>query len=248
MTESRDTRAEAEGGKAADLFAMHFVATAPEDERLPYVANVSLPRSGHHLFVRMLTLYFGPRFGYCEFYGPQGRGECCGRFPCARPGLISTSKNHDFQLDSELPPGVPLVVQIRRPLDAIVSDFELHVRNGAPDTPAEFARFAEKGVQRFRRFHQKWVEAPIEPRAVLWYEDLCADPVESFARAARIFGEGEIDRERAADAFAALPFVTIADRHQKVEAGAGVRQKRDVRAFRYYDEDHFRALEEAAGL
>jgi hypothetical protein len=213
---------------------------------LAYVANVSLPRSGHHLLVRMLQLYFGPRFGYCEYYGPRRTVVCCDRFPCARGGRISTSKNHDFGFRAAVPAGLPVIVQIRRPVEALVSEFELHVRNGQPDTAEEFRAFAEHRVDRFRRFHEKWVEAPVEPRVVIWYEALCADPVDTFASAARLFVEEDIDRERAAAVFADLPHVTVADQRVRVEAATGVRPQRDVSTFRFYDRALFEALDAAA--
>jgi len=237
-----------DGGRIDErLMAMYYEAESPESERLPYVANVSLPRSGHHLFVRMLRLYFGPRFGYCEVYGPNAKPRCCGQFPCARPGRISTSKNHDFGLKSVLPDDVPVIVQIRQPLQALVSEFELHVANGNPDTAEEFEGFATHRVDRFRKFFAKWVEAPIERRVVIWYEDLCNDAVDTFARAAALFGETSIDRPRAVQAFASLPQVTVADGRVNVVTGTGIREGRDVTAFRFYDRGMFEALAQRAG-
>ena len=158
------------------------------------------------------------------------------------------SKNHDFGLNSRLPSGFPVIVQIRKPLPALVSEFELHITNGNPDTADEFARFAEGRADRYRRFHGRWVSPPMERRHVLWYEDLCRAPVESFAAAAALFGTDAIDPVRAASAFSALPQMTVTDRTVNVVTGKGIREGRDVTAFRFYDGRLFESLAERAGV
>ena len=59
---------------------------------MDHVTGVSWPRSGHHLLVRMLKLYFGETFGYCDFYG--GIEGCCKTVPCTRTDSVHLTKSH----------------------------------------------------------------------------------------------------------------------------------------------------------
>ena len=69
---------------------------------MDYVVGISWPRSGHHMLLRLLKLYFGPSFGYCSLYGDRPEHpevpQCCRCVPCTNAGKINFSKNHDFDL------------------------------------------------------------------------------------------------------------------------------------------------------
>lgn len=220
----------------------------PAAAPLPYVANVSWPRSGHHLLMRLLSAYFGPRFGYCEYHGPRETPEipCCGAFPCRKRGLISMSKNHDFDLSSPVPTGCAIIVQWREPLAAIQSEFELALRAGQEDTAASFAAFAEKRASAYRRFMAKWLEAPIENRLAVEYDELVADPRSILADALTLWGEVEPDTQRLSEAIATVPHVSVSDRAVHVRDGIGVRAERRVEAFRHYDPALFDRIREIA--
>lgn len=228
-----------------------YLADSHLEHPLPYVANVSWPRSGHHLLIRLLALYFGRRFGYCERYGPTKRGHipCCGAFPCQRQGPITTSKNHDFGLDSELPDGMPLIVQIREPLAAITSDFELYVANGNPDTAKSFQDFAFHRARVFRRFCRKWVVAPRPNRLVIDYDDLMSHTERVLEAAITTYGETTLDRERLRTVIGSISHITVkgGQAGQLVTAGTGVRAARDPRQFRYHRPDVFHRLTAFAG-
>lgn len=58
---------------------------------------ISFPRSGQHLFERLLAHiydYYGKKFSYCEFY------NCCRKIPCKKKCLFQ--KNHDFGLNLKI--------------------------------------------------------------------------------------------------------------------------------------------------
>jgi hypothetical protein len=95
---------------------------------LRYVANISWPRSGHGLFIRILQAYLGTEFNYCEFYG-SSNDICCKKFPCKKP-TITMSKNHDFQLNTNLATDEPAIIQIRAFIPSIISWFEMSVNRG----------------------------------------------------------------------------------------------------------------------
>lgn len=200
-----------------------------------YVAGISWPRSGHHLLVRILQAYFGHRFRYCEFHGPKL--DCCRRFPCQR-GMTFT-KNHDF--DDVHPGNVPCLIQYREFLPSVVSGFELMVRDGAPDTPETFRRYALRRAGEYRYFLRKWCHES-ENRLVIKYENLTRDPVMWAVKAAEFFHDGPVDPEVMAQ------IVNSCD-GQKIDYGRvswnrtmGVRDTRDITKFRYYDHGFFTEL------
>lgn len=210
------------------------------------VANVSWPRSGHGLLVRMLRATLGEGFGYCEFYGPrrQPGSGCCDAFPCRRPG-IHMSKQHDAFGRAELPPGWPLVVQSRAFLPSVVSHYEYALaRNEVADTAAGFRAFAEGRLAPWQRFRAKWIETPREPRVVLRYEALTADPVAALAPVLALLGAADV----AADpgALARLHGITFVAGARTVARRAGIHAARDPEAFRHHDAALFAYLAAAA--
>lgn len=204
---------------------------------LPYVANVSWPRSGHHLLVRLLQGTFGPLFGYCEAYVPR-RGPdapCCGRFPCSRTGLIHMSKQHDFDLKAEVPAGVGLVVQYRAFLPSTISQYEMTVRDaGSTDTAAAFRAYAEDMLPRYRGFMARWVAPERAGRILIAYEDLVNDPVTEARKVLDLYGMGELAPQlrRAAKRVKAATYVNGVE---KVQAARGISGERDVSTFRHHD-------------
>ena len=217
---------------------------------LPYVANVSWPRSGHHLLVRLLQGTFGPLFGYCEHYQPRKAepSPCCGAFPCRRAGLIHMSKQHDFDLTAHLPEDVPVVVQYRGFVASAISQFEMTTgEGGTPDTAAAFRTFSSAMVPGYRGFMARWVESPRERRVTIAYEDLVADPVTEARKVLDLYGMGAMapHLRRAAKRVKAATYV---DGKEEVQAERGVKDDRDVTQFRHYDPALFdRLTAEAEG-
>lgn len=211
----------------------------PGAQPLAYVANVSWPRSGHHLLARILERYFGPRFGYCEYHVPRTDPQlpCCGQFPCTRQDVISMSKNHDFDLASPVPAKVPLIVQWREPLAAIQSEFELALLDGVADSPEAFAAFAEKRAATYRRFMAKWLEAPIETRLAVEYDEFVADPLSIMTDVLALWNDGPVDMGRLQNAIERVSHVSVRQRAVHIDDRTGVRSDRSVEAFRYYDEE-----------
>ncbi|MCF3935984.1 hypothetical protein L1787_21575 [Acuticoccus sp. M5D2P5] len=225
----------------------YFEAQVAPEAQLPYVANVSWPRSGHHLFVRLLHGYFGDRFGYCEYHVPRHRPDlsCCAQAPCGKGGPISMSKNHDFELDMPVPE-TPFVVQYREPLAALESEFELFVRNGNPDNERAFAEFARKRARVYRAFTAKWVEPDMPQRTLVDYAELVADPVGTLRRMLPLWGEREPDETRLAQTIQSVPHVSVRGSRVHVQPKSGVLLDRNVEAFRYYDAAFFDELRHIA--
>lgn len=214
-----------------------------------YVASVSYPRSGHHLIVRLMQAYFGESFTYCQFYG-QPPDACCQEFPCARPGIMCT-KNHDMELEVELPgidanADVPVLVGVRHFMDAVVSDYEQHVRIGNPDSLQEWRSLAGVKAAYYTAFVNKWVAAPRRAeRCILKYEEIVTAPEQTVARVIRFFDPAaEVDHDRLARCLADTARESINEHNDVVlEQGHGIAAPRRVETFRYFDPKIFGRIE-----
>jgi hypothetical protein len=153
------------------------------------IIGASVPRSGHHFLIRILSRSLGRRLRYCEAYSTEG---CCGAFPCQRTEGASVvfRKSHDRQ--GEVPrdlAGVLYVVQYRHPVPQALSDRELNL----VDTLGKPGRVMRESVEfhmlwlarqalYVRGFHDRWF-GPGAPAAMhrLPYETLQAEPASAVA-------------------------------------------------------------------
>ncbi len=210
---------------------------------LLYHVGVSYPRSGHHLLVRVLEEYFSSDFKYCEYYKPD---DCCRNVPCSRPSSISLSKNHDYKDSVPLIGNQRYLIQYRSFLPALISNYELKCRNSGEDSEALFWRFANKQRHRYARFMERW-GAPPPPgsRFVrVSYERLTGNALEAFAPIIHEFcPDREVDRQRLAAILGSADRLSVEQGKPTVEVNAGVAAFRDIRAFRYFDEGRFEALD-----
>ena len=217
--------------------------------RFDNVVGISWPRSGHHMLVRLLTLYFGDSFGYCEFHAGTPNlsdiTECCRTVPCRHADRIALTKNHDFDLQTPQIEGQKYLVQYRDFVPSVVSNFELHVRNGAPDTEDSFRHFASMEFTRYRAFMFKWVYSDFaSDQLLLDYNGFIADPQGYLGWAVAFLApEHEIDHDRLADAVARVDGERIEKRRVEALAGIGVHQPRDVTQFRHYKPGLFADLD-----
>ena len=208
---------------------------------MSHVSGISWPRSGHHLLVRLLGLYFGDNFGYCQFYGTDN--TCCKTFPCTRTD-VNLTKSHDFKLGVPLISGQKYMIQYRTFVPSMVSNFELFVRRGGKDDRASFLTFAVHEFAKYSAFVEKWVSVPMSPpQLIVRYEDLLANPLTELRRVVKYFYPNSPVNEQA------LSFAVATVDGQKIEANEvqklqriGVHKDRDVAAFRYYDEKIFSLL------
>jgi hypothetical protein len=164
-----------------------------------------MPRSGHHLFEMVLRNTLKEEFGYCEFY----ETGCCKAFPCnadhhsaARSKALFLQKSHDFDFtDPRIVPGTFRIVQYRSPIPRSLSNYELHLRGGAPDTIRAFRHFLVKEALYFCRFYEKWISDRSSEFFLLSYEQLTGDPVSSLLAFFRHIGM-PIDLARVAEGVA----------------------------------------------
>lgn len=221
------------------------------DVTFAHASGVSWPRSGHHLLVRLLTGYFGPAFGYCEFYNVKPSLKeipvCCGQRPCAHADRIALSKDHDFELDRPQIPGQRYLVQYRAFAPSVVSNFELALRDGREDSADSFRVFVSAEFSRYLGFTSRWVHsdfANAEGILRVLYEDLVTDPCGILAEAVAYLAPGhapQVSRIRAV--VRAVDAQRVADRRIETLARAGVHASRRVESFRHYDPALFAQIE-----
>ena len=198
-----------------------------------YVVGVSWPRSGHHLLVRLLRLYYGPDFTYCGFYGQAG---CCGVAPCKKAGEIRYSKNHDFDGAVPQDPGQRYLIQTRGFAPSVVSNFELYLREGGEDSADSFARFASGQFAPYRAFQDKWITSDFaSTQTVIPYENLVRDPATALTFALTTFEHVQPDPDRLRATIAQVDGEEVAHRRIRPRPGTGVHAPRDVTQFRHYD-------------
>ena len=177
--------------------------------QLRYVANISWPRSGHHMLVGLCRNYFGSDFHYCEFYNKDI--DCCRKFPCARQNKIVMSKNHDHKLDILLDDASPILIQIRSFKPSVVSNYELAVKNGREDSFKSFVNFATHYQNQYKPFYKKWITSDFDnERLIVRYEDITKNPETIFSDVLRFIAPGiVVDVNRVQEAIENVNKVTV---------------------------------------
>jgi len=173
---------------------------------------LTFPRSGHTLLQRLLRSYFGEDFVYCEQYSrPEGTLD--------RDPDTNFQKNHDFELETPIRRDRHYLVQVRYPLDSIVSWFKLSCSEGkTADTPQAWTWFAVEKASFWMQFYRKWVLDHVPGRLIVNYEDLVEHPVQTVTSVVEFLG-GE------------TPNVA---RIEEICGTEGIARKNYYTGFRYY--------------
>ena len=222
---------------------------------LSHVACVSYPRSGHHVTERVLADFFGSRFRHCEFYQVSA-SECCKAYPCGNPA-VTMSKNHDFGLvrwpgrGVRPRPDVRHLVLIRSYLDAAVSEYEM-LRRADPtleDSRAAWLRFARARARYYRRFVEKWfLDGGRRGFHAVRYEDLTSRPLAVLEEIVRLFDpERLVDLERLQACIEGVSAASVGPGPREFVPGQGVRNRRRLEDFRWFDRDDFAVVERSVG-
>jgi len=198
------------------------------------IQNISYPRSGHHLLVNLLHDHLGDAFKYADPYGWHNeKGEKTKSEPkktLEDSPNCNYAKNHDFDLKLEVNPNSDIthIIQIRKPLPAIVSYFQFTVDEGAiPDTKESWRAFAVEKAAYWQAFYEKWVLVPPSTSMLLWYDELISEPVLSLSQVLDFCGI-DINEEEV----------------RKTVAKHSITQKNSADSFKYYDYSFFNRLQQ----
>jgi hypothetical protein len=160
------------------------------------------------------------------------------------------TKNHDMELHRPRStgiakqPGVPYLVLIRNFLEAVISDYNLFLRANE-DTRQAWEAFSQRKLTYYQRFVQKWVliDDDLE-KLVVRYERLTAAPLETFTEILEFFHPPErINRYRLQRLIDDATLEDVKPTGIEVIRQFGVRNRRRLEDFKYYDPGYFSMLE-----
>lgn len=124
----------------------------------------SYPRSGSQFLVDSLRAAIGDELRWCEGYTEA-----------FDPDAHNMLKTHDFDLRAAPLRHWGAIVQVRNPLDAVPSYFEVQLKYGQPDTYESWREFARTAFVYWAKFVRKWV-LNSQTELVIQYRDLAEDP------------------------------------------------------------------------
>ena len=198
--------------------------------------------------MRVLQHYFKTDFKYCQFYNSQ-QDNCCQSFPCTDE-TVTMTKNHDMDLNrrwsSGLPKSkeVPYLILIRNFLEAVVSDYNLFLRNNE-DTQDAWVGFSKRKVRYYKAFMQKWVLADDDlEKHIVSYETLTGAPLDEFKRSIEFFRPPTpVDEAKLGRIINNAVLEDAKPTGIDVIRNFGVKNRRKLEEFKYFDEHHFAELE-----
>jgi hypothetical protein len=174
------------------------------------ICHVSIPRSGHHMLVSILSEVFEwGQFVHCESYD---FGGCCRNLPCTRVSAraqeafgtdrdlrLYLQKSHDMTDEFSVRPQQRFVGQLRHPLQATIGWLRWHQ---TPIPAAEIMQASVGFLVYYLRFFHKWIANERLPEVFrLRYEDLVSEP-ERQVRALLNWAGVAFDETRLQDAVA----------------------------------------------
>ncbi len=217
---------------------------------MKHILSVSMPRSGHHLLVRLLRSYYGEQFSYCTTYG-KSRRDCCKKIPCIEVDKsldnshIFMQKNHDFKLKSPLLQDYKYIIQYRHPIPRAMSNFELFIKNGDDikkrNTKLKFYNFLNNEADYYIGFYQKYIESKFPNILLLKYEDLVDRPEESFRKVITFIQDD--------DEFFTNKWVKASQELERRSSGGEHKKrkkifKRNIFDFRFFDYEIIKEIED----
>jgi hypothetical protein len=196
------------------------------------VINVSFPRSGHRFLKDHLAQILGSEYHYFDQYHDE---DSTGK---------NFAKTHDFQLlgrnilEQEFPVDRKYIVQIRHPLESIISyyEFKLHWNRIKVDTEQMFQRHLERQLAKWKRFCDTWCLPLMDDRLIVTYHDLYASPLEALVEVCEFMGDCKID----VDNFGTAK-VNFRRYYSDSEGQSRARRKSE---FRYFDKEQFKQIED----
>lgn len=139
-----------------------------------HIIGSSIPRSGHHFFIRMVKSILEKDMLYCEFYRQEG---CCGQIPCKKSNRkrLTVQKNHDFDFSVPILDDQEYLIQIRDPAPQVLSHIEI-ASQLVKSNVHERHYWLSGRIHYFWRFFEKWVGRPRPNFMILDYDDLAISP------------------------------------------------------------------------
>jgi hypothetical protein len=192
------------------------------------ILSLSIPRSGHHLFVKILENYFSKfEFSHCETYEVI---DCCNKSPCTSvlKKNISSSrfyeyenhlklfikKSHDLKNEISISDNFFRIVQLREPLQSAIANLRWEVQHFNSLQLNEFGLIINKFILYYIIFYNKWCTEG--GKFLLTFEELTSSPDSIYQNVSRFLSimNLEIDEVRLNDS---ISISTSKDSHTNIE-------------------------------
>lgn len=213
------------------------------------ILHVSFPRSGNGFLRMLLVKILKDELVHFDPYMKKLKGSDVGDSTNIREANFI--KTHDFhlrgtrELKMQFPGDRKYLVQIRHPLPAIVSfyEFSLATDEIKDDSRENWVGFLESRLEYWKRFVALWVEGASDDRLIVRYEELVENPLPVLRDVVPFISPGkEVDISVMERAIATTSKINVFPKTPAREE-----KVRDVTKFRYFDETHFRKMEERVG-
>ena len=202
-----------------------------------------MPRSGHHLLVRLLTGYYQNDFFYCDYYGVHNK-SCCKKIPCINyqekleADSVFMQKSHDHALKDPVLDDYKYLIQYRHPIPRSISNFQLYIKKDSENrnTKEGFKKFLHIEHNYYIGFYEKWLRDAKNNILLLKYEDLSTSSLESIQKVVKFINDNEsFDSNKWSNAQKELEY-----RSKKKDKY----QQNDISEFRFYDKDLLKEFED----
>lgn len=211
------------------------------DSNVKIILGKSMPRSGHHFLINILSNYFLDDFHYCEFYKPT---YCCRTIPCQKSyepnkgNKFFIQKSHDFRFQDEFDNKYNYIIQYRHPVPRVQSNFELALKvpgNKWSDDKRSFFGFMKKEAEYFVKFYNKWIHKPPIKSEIILYENLLNNTDNELSRLINFITDSSVNKYALKKALAFKAYNPHTDNEFS---------PRIVENHRYYDPSFYREVEE----
>lgn len=175
------------------------------------VENICFPRSGHRLFQRLLKAYFGDELKNGTIYGPNKK--------FFQTHNVNYLKNHDLRLDTMPNKSIRYLIQIRHPIESLVSWYRLEHKNIMAQ--GTWNKFSKTKSEFWVKFCNKWIIKDMKAeRLIVDYADVISKPRTVLIDAIEFMSDdGSVDMDRVDD----------------VLASHVVKRQNSIKDFEYYD-------------
>lgn len=197
------------------------------------INNVSFPRSGNTLLVKMLTELI-PNFKFCEFHW------CCENQPCSKDEN-AWQKDHDFHLKRSKTKDEKYVIQYRTMIESVISHYnlryeqqdifrhlfqKLNLQHEFDNTVDCWKKFAESDATYWKKFMNKWVINKPDNVLLVDYSDFIEKPEQTFFNILN-FAEFKYSEDKA----------------REIVTKYNISRKSNIRSFKHFDKEIIASLE-----
>jgi len=208
------------------------------------IINAGFPRSGHRFLRVILSSYFGPEFTLYRHHSMKIDNKLAQPDQLEHVNIIKT---HDFMLEgkrvlsSMFPVDRRYLIQIRHPLESIISYYEFALEFGDlhADTEVTWSRFLAKNLRYWKKFYKLWALEEDGDSLVITYDNLFNNTFETTQTAVSFLsGQTSVNSEKLSKAIENQIFLRYDN-----DSRSKQQERRQITSFKYFNEKKFRRIE-----